>query len=221
METTTISVPPQQPIAAMEVGTWVRTKDIETKSYANKIGKIKDRFNAPDDHRVWVLFQNQDYDASDRELILKVSDLEVLPDQENAQQHQTLEAWQSRYKATKERIDHLNTQFDYLCQVINETAEEAGYCDEYDKVVEEVNSRMRAKNYSMSLPRREREYEVEVTFSTTVEVTTTVMVTAASEDEACEYVDESPSDFMDMSQLLSDEIMYNEPYFEVIRTEAR
>ena len=136
METTATEA---TPILAMEVGTWVRTKDIDTKSYSNKIGKIKDRLNAPDDHRVWVQFQNQDYDASDRELILKVSDLEVLEDQENAQQHQTLEAWQSRCKATKERIDHMHTQFDYLCEVITETAEANGYCDEYDSVVEEVN----------------------------------------------------------------------------------
>jgi hypothetical protein len=220
METTTISVPPQQPIAAMEVGTWVRTKDIGTAAYNSKIGKIMNRLSG-DDHRVWVLFQNQDYDASDRELILKVSDLEVLEDQENAQQHQTLEAWQSRYKATKERIDHLNTQFDYLCEVITETAEEAGYCDEYDKVVEEVNSRMRAKNYSMALTRREREYEVEVSFSATVHINTVVMVTAASEDEACDYVQDNPSDFMSINELIENEIVYNEPDFDNLETDVR
>ena len=218
METTATEA---TPILAMEVGTWVRTKDIDTKSYANKIGRIKDRFNAPDDHRVWVQFQNQDYDASDRELILKVSDLEVLPDQENAQQHQTLEAWQSRYKTTKERIDHLNTQFDYLCQVITETAEANGYCDEYDSVVEEVNSRMGAKGYSMGLARREREYEVEVSFSATVYINTVVTVTAASEDEACDYVHDNPSDFMDMCELVENEIRYNEPDFDNLETSAR
>lgn len=215
METTT------QPILAMEVGTWVRTKDIDTKSYARKIGKIKDRFNAPDDHRVWVLFQNQDYDASDRELILKVSDLEVLEDQENAQQHQTLEAWQSRYNATKERIDRLHTQFDYLCEVITETAEEAGYCDEYDKVVDEVNSRMSAKGYSMGLTRRERDYEVDVSFSATVYINTTIVVRASSEEEAHDYVQDNPSDFMDMRELVENEITYNEPDFDNLETDIR
>lgn len=218
METTTTEA---TPILAMEVGTWVRTKDIDTKSYANKIGKITDRFTAADDHRVWVLFQNQDYDASDRELILKVSDLEVLPDQENAQQHQTLEAWQSRYSSAKERLDRMHTQFDYLCEVITETAEEAGYCDEYDKVVEEVNSRMIAKNYSMGLTRREREYEVEVSFSATVHINTTVTVTAASEDEACDYVQDSPSDFMSITELIENEIVYNEPDFDSLETDVR
>lgn len=215
METTTT------PILAMEVGTWVRTKDIDTKSYANKIGKIKDRFNDPSDHRVWVLFQNQDYDASDRELILKVSDLEVLEDQENAQQHQTLEAWQSRYNTAKERLDRMHMQFDYLCDVITETVDEAGYCDEYERVVDEVNRRMSNKGHSMGLRRREREYEVEVSFSATVHVTTTVMVTAASDEEACEYVQDNPSDFLDISQLLSDEILYNEPDYEITETSAR
>lgn len=215
METTTTET---QPIPAMEIGTWVRTKEIDTAAYNNKIGKIKDRF---DDNRVWVLFQNQEYDGGDRELILSLSKLEVLPDQENAQKHQTLEAWQSRYTSAKERLDRMHTQFDYLCEVITETAESEGYCDEYDKVVDEVNSRMAAKGYSMGLTRREREYEVEVTFQTTIEVSTTVMVTAASEDEACEYLEDSPSDFIDFGQLLSDELMYNEPDCEITYTSVR
>ena len=214
METTTTQA---QPILAMEIGTWVRTKDIEAKSYSNKIGKIKDRFQGD---KYWVLFQNQDYDASERELILSPSQLEVLTDQENAQQHQTLEAWQSRYNSAKERLDRMHTQFDYLCDVITETAEEAGYCNEYDKVVDEVNSRMAGKGYSMGLKRREREYEVEVSFSATIHINTTVMVTAASEDEACQYVEENPSDFMDIGHLLTNDIMYNEPDLDNIETRA-
>lgn len=204
-----------KPILAMEIGTWVRTKDIGTAAYNNKIGKIKDRYS---DDRVWVLFQNQEYDGGDRELILSPSQLEVLEDQENAQRHQTLEAWQSRYNITKERLDRMHTQFDYLCDVITETAESSGYCNEYDEVVDEVNRRMSAKGYSMALKRREREYEVRVSFSATVHIDTTVMVTAASEDEACDYVQDNPSDFLDIGELLSHEIMYNEPDLDNMET---
>lgn len=202
METTTTTQTPHQ---IMVVGTWVRGKNTNREHYDGKIGKIvevlSDRFR--------VSFLNQLNSAPEVQLFLTRDQLELVDKPMTAAQDQVLEAWEARYNFQSRRNTLLQNEFESLCSVIIEVAEDAGYCDEYDKVVEEVNDSMSRKGHTMRLRKREREYEVTVTMSSTITVQTNVTVTASSEEEACDYVEEDPSSFMDMDDLFMDEIRYN------------
>ena len=208
METTTATTPD------IKVGTYVRTKSVMSdQDYSGKIGQVAD---TAQDGRLWVKYLNQCYDSGLREFLFQPLEVEALEDQENAPRLRELEAWESRYHFMHKRVADYQRGIEELSTAAIEIAEEHNYCDEYDKVVEEVNSLLASRGNSLvRLARREREYEVEVEISATIYVSTTVMVTATSEEEAHDSVVEDIDNYTDVADLFIDDIRYNTPDYDV------
>jgi hypothetical protein len=200
METTTAT-----PILAMEVGTYVRSKTVSTASYSNKIGVIADK-TRPEDGRIWVKFLNQEYDSGLREFMLSPSDVEVLTDQENAPNMQLLEAWESRYHNQRQIIQRRDAGEEALQNTVITVLDELGYCDEGDRAIEKINESLASQGHSIRLRMREREYEIRVNIRTTVWASTLVRVTAASEEEAIEMVEDDPDCYLDSAEVVCDEV---------------
>lgn len=88
--------------------------------------------------------------------------------------------------------------------VLIDAANDAGYCEKYDEVIEDVNGiiatgRLKARVRTFTL-----EYEV----TTSITAIISVEVEATSEEEARDLFDDCPSDYYDFVQTMTDEI-YN------------
>lgn len=70
---------------------------------------------------------------------------------------------------------------------LNQEAEDRGWCDTFDSIVEEVNSQLPGP---FALPTREREYEVTWTQTVTVTVDCSATFTARNADEAADMARE-------------------------------
>jgi len=208
METTTTTTPD------IKVGTYVRAKSVMSdQHYSGKIGQVADTAT---DGRLWVKYLNQCYDSGLREFLFQPLEVDPLEDQENASRLRELEAWESRYHFMQQRVADYQTGIHELSTAAIEVAEEHNYCDEYDKVVEEVNSLLASRGHGLvQLARREREYEVEVEISATIYVSTTVLVTATNEEEAHDTVVEDIENYTDVADLFIDDIRYNTPDYDV------
>lgn len=208
METTTATTPD------IKVGTYVRTKSVMSdQDYSGKIGQVADTAT---DGRLWVKYLNQCYDSQVREFLFQPLEVEALEDQENAPRLRELEAWESRYHFMHKRVADYQRGIEELSTAAIEIAEEHNYCDEYDKVVEEVNSLLASRGNSLvRLARREREYEVEVEIAATVYASTTITVQAASEEEAHDEAVENIENYTDVAEMLSDNLRYDTPEYEV------
>lgn len=211
METTTTTTPD------IKVGTYVRTKSVMSdQDYSGKIGQVADTAT---DGRLWVKYLNQCYDSQVREFLFQPLEVEALEDQENAPRLRELEAWESRYHFMSKRVADYQRGIEELSTAAIEIAEEHNYCDEYDKVVEEVNSLLASRgNGLVQLARREREYEVDVEISATVYVSTSVTVKASSEEEAHDEAIEGLESYVDVADLFIDDIRYNTPDYEAEAT---
>ena len=102
------------------------------------------------------------------------------------------------------RADTYATDFSIVGEALMEEAENRGWCDEYDRFVENVN----VLTSLLDLPEREREYEVVVTGTATVSWSHPVTVTARSADEAIEMVENNPSAYFDMDEAATDALNY-------------
>lgn len=71
---------------------------------------------------------------------------------------------------------------------LNEEAEERDWCEEFDRIVADVNESLHPLGYE--LPVREREYTVEITITGTITTTYTHTVTASSPEAAQDIADE-------------------------------
>lgn len=218
METTN-----NQPILAMEVGTYVRMKglDADNPMYNGKIGRIS-TVPVEGGGRVWVKFQDQCYNVyNPREFFLSPDNLEVVADQDKAPHEQQLEAWLARYEYQEKQVKKFEKEFDDLCDAAIQVAQDRGFCGDYDSVVDDINDDMSRRGNSLRLRKREREYHVSVDIRATIWASTTVTVTATSEDEAHEIVESELGELTDVFEVLQEEISMNGCDYEVDHIEVQ
>jgi hypothetical protein len=86
-------------------------------------------------------------------------------------------------------------------QRLIDESDERGWCDEFDRIIEEVNTEL-----LVELPTRMREFEVTVTLSVTA--SETVTVTARDQDAAHEMVSNDANSYINFSEVINDEVVY-------------
>jgi hypothetical protein len=91
-------------------------------------------------------------------------------------------------------------------ETINNEADERGWCETFDNIVEYVNNRLTG---CARLPERVQEFEVERCIMGTVTTMHTVTVMARSQDDAENMVDDCPSDYFDADEVLTEYISWN------------
>lgn len=194
-------------IPAMELGTYVVfSQEAADALYRGKIGKITDKSS---DGRIYVEVLNQQFDAGRSfGLFVSPSIVTVHSDQENAGNFMQLQAWESRYHWQRKIILERDSAIDALMDEIVDVVDNAGYCQEYERVVDEVNSAMARQGHNIALKKREQEWEVEVEVRGYVSTRYTVSVTATDEDAARELLTDDPESYFDPSDALQDQINY-------------
>ena len=208
-ETTATTEITAQPILAMEVGTYVEFTDTALEGIDNpelwkgKIGVI-DSYNS-DKSEVWVEILNHSFDSYGRARFFKPSTLVVHPDQAAAKTLRPLLAWEARYHHQRTIIRQRDADVEALTDAITEAVEDAGYCAEYEKIVDDVNRRMSASGRSIALKHRTQEFEIDVRVQGTMYAYTTVTVEARTEDDARNMLEDDPDSFFDADDLLTDQ----------------
>ena len=106
--------------------------------------------------------------------------------------------------------DHIRRLTHDIEVVIGETitneAEHRGWCEQFDNIVENVNSRLTG---CAQLPERIQQFEVEVSVTATIGAFYTVCVSAKSQDDADTMVIESPYDYFNVDDILTDYARFN------------
>jgi len=208
-ETTATTETTAQPILAMEVGTYVEFTDTALEGIDNpemwrgKIGVI-DSYSS-DKSEVWVEILNHSFDSYGRAKFFKPSDLVVHPDQAAAKNMRQLLAWEARYHHQRTIIRQKASDVEALTDAITEAVEDAGYCGEYEKIVDEVNSRMSNAGRDIALKHRMEEFEIDVRVQGTMYAYTTVTVQARTEDDARNMLEDDPDSYFDPDDLLTDQ----------------
>jgi len=198
-----------QPILAMEVGTYVEFTDTALEGIDNpemwkgKIGVI-DSYNS-DKSEVWVEILNHSFDSYGLAKFFKPSTLTVHPDQADAKVIRNLAAWYDRYHHQRTLIRNQAADVEALTDAITEAVEDAGYCSEYEGIVDVVNSRMSNAGRDIALKHRTQEFEIEVRVQGTMYAHTTVTVEARTEDDARNMLEDDPDSFFDPDDILTDQ----------------
>lgn len=90
---------------------------------------------------------------------------------------------------TQETLRELRVKFDRSIEIIsrrlNDEAQNRGWCDEFDRIIEDVNGDLPGPYY---LERRKREFEVNWTETYTVTVRRSAIIMAESDEEAIDEV---------------------------------
>jgi hypothetical protein len=106
--------------------------------------------------------------------------------------------------------DHIRRLTNDIEEVIGRTlmeeAENRGWCETYDGVVEMLNNRLKG---CARLPIREHEFDVEVIVTGTASAYYTVRVTAHNQDEADSMVTDNPDNYFDADEVLTDYSRHN------------
>lgn len=110
----------------------------------------------------------------------------------------------ARRTETEQRLQDVDERFrrsiDIIGQRLLQEAEDRGWCDSFDSIIDEVNSQLPF----YELPTREEEYEVTVSVSGYIRTTTSVMVMARSQDAANDMVAEDVHSYVDADDVLTD-----------------
>jgi len=125
---------------------------------------------------------------------------------EETTENQEIANLKSELAQSRAHISKLVNDFDGLCDIIINEAGNAGYCNEYDKVVSAVNEIAERSNCIWRLKLREHDFEIEVRVSGEVRAYTTVTVSATSFEEAADFLADSPEDYVDVDDILRKEI---------------
>lgn len=137
-----------------------------------------------------------------------VEDAPAAPEVELTEDQKKIADLEKKLDESRKLVNKLYNDYDILCDIITEVADAAGYCDEYDRVVEEVNTIVDRRNGSSSfrLRVRESDHEIEVRVEGTVVVYTTVVVRAGTFDAAIEMLNDDPGSYFDQEEVLTDEV---------------
>lgn len=79
-----------------------------------------------------------------------------------------------------------------------EAANDNNLCEQYDEFIKDTNLRS-PDQMRLQLPDRIKDWDIEVTVTSTLHACTTVTVQAASFDKAVDLLHENPDDYMDSS----------------------
>ena len=121
---------------------------------------------------------------------------------ELAEDQRTIARLNTAIANLREEIRRLTHDIEVVIgETINNEAEHRGWCEQFDNIVENVNARLTG---GARLPERVQEFDVEVTVTGTLSTYYTVRVSAKSQDDAETMVSESPSDYFDADEVLTD-----------------
>ena len=96
--------------------------------------------------------------------------------------NETLDSERTRLRETRANFDR---SMEIISGRLNEEAENRGWCDEFDRIIEDVNGDLPGPFY---LERRKREFEVDWTETYTVTVRRSAIIMAESDEEAIDEV---------------------------------
>ena len=107
----------------------------------------------------------------------------------------------------RKTIEQACTNFELISQELIRQANDRGWCDEYDQIVETINESMVG---DFRLTERTREFEVEFDINANGHsvYSGTVQIIAKSQEEANEMFSDSPSDYIDLEEVVIDAIRY-------------
>ena len=105
------------------------------------------------------------------------------------------------------QIEEARTNFNLISEELIRQANDRGWCEEYDQIVETLNESMVG---GFRLTERTKEYEVEfdININGHSVYSGTVEITAKSQEEANEFFSDSPSDYVDLEEVVIDAIRY-------------
>lgn len=93
---------------------------------------------------------------------------------------------EAEYNKLKNKYELLEKDFTTVSQALRKEAEDREWCSDYNKFVEDVNEHLIVKELELL----EREYVVEITFTRTQKVETSITITATSRQEAEDIVND-------------------------------
>ena len=106
-------------------------------------------------------------------------------------------------------IGNLKQALKIINERLNEEASNRGWCDEFNDILDQVNSRIQNEaDGCFVLEGNTKEYEVQIEGEATVRWTHTVTVEANSEDEAIAMVEDNPDAYFDMGDAAEEQISY-------------
>ncbi len=88
-----------------------------------------------------------------------------------------------RNRNLQDRVNRLLQDFESTSEILNAAASENGWCETYERILNDVNASIR----EFQFPPRSRDYEVVINVSTSI----TVTVNAEDEDSAAEMAEEN------------------------------
>jgi hypothetical protein len=102
----------------------------------------------------------------------------------------------TRLQAARDRLaDDVAHDSNYITERLTSEAERRGWCEQYDEIIESLNSNLRV----VRIEPRTQEFDIEVTVTATVSTTTTVTVTATRLDDAVEMIQNGSADIEDQA----------------------
>lgn len=93
---------------------------------------------------------------------------------------------ESEYDRIKEKLGLVVTDFETVAKALRDEAERREWCSDYNEFANVVNDSLA----TMALIQLDREYKVEITFTRTQTLTTTVDLTALSSDDVEQLVND-------------------------------
>ena len=94
---------------------------------------------------------------------------------------------------------------DRLSDRLIDEADRRGWCEQYDEIIEDVNTHMRC----IAIRTRQQDYEIEVAITGTMTIHKTVTVNARNRDEAFERFREYPESYFNVEEGLLDAAQRN------------
>jgi predicted SpoU family rRNA methylase len=105
----------------------------------------------------------------------------------------------------QESVSVAHRAFGVASGILIREANDRGWCEAYDNIIDEINGAMPGP---YQFDEREAEYEVEVEIEATVRYTTTVSVTARSQEAAEENVSDDMDSYVDAEEVIRDNLSY-------------
>jgi hypothetical protein len=112
-----------------------------------------------------------------------------------------LEAVRSDVSAASARDNYAKLSLEFteslriIAEVAHEHAERHNYCSEYDEIIASINSRLPSDR---KLPLREKDFDLNVEYTVTIKMASSVSVTANNFEDAEEQLRENFDDYVDV-----------------------
>jgi TolA-binding protein len=108
------------------------------------------------------------------------------------------------------RINHLVRALEIVNERLNKEADDRGWCNEFNEILDEVNERIASEaGACFTLEGNERDFEFIVQGTSTVHWSSTVQVTARNEDDARRFLEDSIHEYVNTDEAAQEEIRFN------------